>query len=359
MTEKPGSPLEDLTRRKQQILRAVVIEYVNSAEPVGSEIVARRYRLGVGPATVRNEMAEMSERGYLEQPHTSAGRIPSDTGYRYYVDRLAKPEVKPEKARRVKSLSRLQAELSELLRETCRCLARLTQYVSAAVTVGERSLYVRQVSLTSIAPERALLILVLSSGAIENRIVSASPDVTMRELHAAAGLLNEAAEGKTLYQLSRTSSLDTSHLTPPAARLAQAAWQELRSVARASTAGRAIAEGTAVLLAHPEFQKDYNLLAGLVQIMDNPRVLAEAIERASEAGPNAEQQRRVSVTIGRENPIEAFRKMAIVAAKFYAGEEEAGTIAVIGPTRMRYTETIPLVETAASAITDALTKLMR
>lgn len=356
----PQSPEAELTQRKQQILRAVVIEYVNSAEPVGSEIVARRYRLGIGPATVRNEMAEMSERGYLEQPHTSAGRIPSDTGYRFYVDRLAKPEVRPEKARIVKSLARLQAELGELLRETCRCLARLTQYVSVAVTAGERSLAIKQVSLTGLSSERALLILVLSSGAIENRIVSASPDVTLRELHAVATLLNQACEGRTLYQISRAGTLEVSHLSGAAARLAQEAWHELRSVARTSTVGRAFAEGTAMLLAHPEFQRDYGLLSGLVQIMDDPAVLAALIERTAESqGREVSTRPTALVRIGRENPHEVLQRLAVVASRFYAAGEEAGTIAVIGPTRMRYTETIPLVETAAGALSDALTRLMR
>ncbi|MER3413046.1 MAG: heat-inducible transcription repressor HrcA [Armatimonadota bacterium] len=350
----------DLTLRKQQILRAVVIEHVNSAEPVGSEVVARSYRLGIGPATVRNEMAEMSERGFLEQPHTSSGRIPSDTGYRFFVDRLAKPQVRPEKARIVKGLSRLQAELGELLRETCRCLARLTQYVSVAVTAGERSLTVKQVSLTSLSPERALLILVLSSGAIENRIVSASPDVTLRELHSVATSLNQACEGRSLYQIGRSTALDVSHLSGPAARLAQEAWQELRAVAKTSTAGRAFAEGTAMLLAHPEFQRDYELLRGLVQIMDDPAVLAALIERTADGQERATATRPTAlVRIGRENPHEVLQRLAVVASRFHAAEEEAGTIAVIGPTRMRYTETIPLVETAAGALSDALTRLMR
>lgn len=353
-------PEGDLTMRKQQILRAVVIEYVNSAEPVGSEVVARRYRLGIGPATVRNEMAEMAERGYLEQPHTSAGRIPSDTGYRFYVDRLAKPQVRPEQARIVRNLARLQAELGELLRETCRCLARLTQYVSVAVTAGERSLTVRQVSLTSLSPERALLVLVLSSGAIENRIVSVSPDVTLRELHAVATLLNQTCEGRTLYQIGRSGTLDASHLTGAASRLAQEAWQELRAIARTSTAGRAFAEGTAMLLAHPEFQRNYELLTGLVQIMDDPALLASLIERAAEGRARETPNRPTAlVRIGRENPHEVLKRLAVVASRFHVAGDEAGTIAVIGPTRMRYTETIPLVETAAAALSDALTRLMR
>lgn len=343
--------MDELTERKQQILRAVVIEYVESAEPVGSGLLVERYSFGIGPATVRHELAEMSERGYLEQPHTSAGRIPSDVGYRYYVDRLNEPAVDVSAQKQVRDLSKTEADLQGLLQETCKVLSRLTQYVSIAATVREQSLSVRNVSLTGVTRERVLLNVLFSNGMVENRIVQANPEITLHDLHEIALLITDATGGHKLRGLSRQPVPNFEKLKPHAKDLAAAAWKGLKSLCRSITAGKVVTEGTQYLLEQPEFQQDVKALGQIIGALENEDTLHGALDKPNEAG--------ISVSIGRENAPDSLQKLAIIASRFYINNEEAGAIAVAGPTRMRYASAVPLVETAAKALTDALTRLIR
>lgn len=343
--------MDELTARKQQILRAVVIEYVETAEPVGSGLIVERYGLGVGPATVRHELAEISERGYLEQPHTSAGRIPSDTGYRYYVDRLNEPSLPGEAEKRVREISRTQAELHDLLENMCKVLSRLTHYVSIAATVGQKNLSVRNVSLTGVTKERALLNVLFSNGLVENRIVPASPNITLADLHDISVVLTDAVSGQRVRGISRLQTPDFGRIKPHALALATEAWKSLKSVSRARASVRVMTEGTQFLLEEPEFQQDVRALGQIIGALEDEETLQGVLEK--DAGEGA------SVSIGKENTPTALHKLTIIASRFYLNDEEAGAIAVAGPTRMRYSSTMPLVDTAAKALSDALSRLMR
>lgn len=338
--------MESLSPRKERILKAVVLEYVETAEPVGSSLIVERYDLGVGPATVRNELADIAERGYLEQPHTSSGRIPSDSGYRYYVDRLTDADY-VETSSTVRDINNVE----ELLADTCRILARVTQHVSVAATLRERSVTVRQVSLTSITPQRALMVVVFSNASVEDRLIESSPDLTAEDLARVAHVMTQASEGVKLKPLSRRSTPSNEDLKPSSQNLLSRAWRELRSLAKSKSEGKVISEGTAYLVNQPEFQRDYQALMEIVQALEDANVLQEAIE-----GPALSE---TGVAIGRENTAEALKRLAVIAARFYINGEDAGAIAVIGPTRMHYESTVPLVRQTARALTDALTRLSK
>lgn len=167
--------MQDLDFRKQTILRAIVVEYVRHAEPVASDAITHKYDLGVRSATIRSEMAEMSDLGLLEQPHTSAGRIPSDSGYRYFVYRLIINGGVAEPARKTVQNAAEGDALHEMLRETARSLSRITQLLSVAATVKERDTTVKTAVLSALDPSRALLVIVLSNGHIENRMLEVPP----------------------------------------------------------------------------------------------------------------------------------------------------------------------------------------
>jgi len=157
--------MPELDSRKQTILQAIIIEYVTAAEPIGSEALVQKYQLGVKSATVRNEMAEMSDLGFLEQPHTSAGRIPSDLGYRYYVDHLiVMRDVEEAAKHRVKNAVAEGDALQSLLRDTIRALSRVTHLLGAATTVRESQVTVLNAVVSALGPSKALLVLVLSNG---------------------------------------------------------------------------------------------------------------------------------------------------------------------------------------------------
>jgi heat-inducible transcriptional repressor len=342
--------MDELTERKQRILRAVVLEYVESAEPVGSSLLVERYQFGVGPATVRHELTEMSDRGYLDQPHTSAGRVPSDIGYRYFVNRLAQPELDARTARQIKELANADADLEGLLVETCKVLSRLTHYVSVAATFPEKEVEVLSVDFAGITKERLLMTVVFSNGLVENKIMDGRSDLTLGDLHALSVEFARAASGQGLKALSRRNAPSFESLAPRVAEIAQAAWKALRSVARNATSGKIVSEGTHFLLEQPEFRQDVSALSRIVSALENSTIVHEALDSANTSGP---------VRIGKEHSSEALHELSVVAGKFYVGEQEAGAIAVVGPKRMRYASAIPLVETAARALTDALTRLTR
>ncbi len=326
-----------------------MVEYVDTAEPVGSGLLVERYQLGVGPATVRHEMAEMSERGLLEQPHTSAGRIPSDTGFRYYVDRMP-THASDEETNLLKSVDD-DASLEDILTETCRLLARMTQYVSVAATVRERAVYVRQVSISSVSLQRALLVVMFSNGVVKDKLIEATPDLTIEDLHIVSETIFKNCEGLKLSVISRKTNLKFGSLKPSAVELLNKGWKAVRSIAKQMASGKVITEGTAFLMSQPEFQKDFGTLSSIVQTLEDSNAIHGVLDRHAEGN--------TSVTIGRENEAEQLKRLAVIASRFYIDNEEAGSLAIIGPTRMKYEKTIPLVEHTAKALSDALTKLLR
>lgn len=342
--------MEGISVRKEQILRAVVIEYVETAEPVGSQVLVERYRIGVGPATIRSEMAEMSERGLLEQPHTSAGRIPSDGGYKYFVEKLVQSEAAGMERPEMRGIVRADLDLETLLQETCKVITRLTRYASIATTLNESAATVKQITLTGVTPTRAIMLIVLSNGDVHDQVVEATPDITLSQLHLISERLTAAVHGKPLRVVGRLHTPDSSDLEPSVSQLAQRSWKSFKSAAKNLSSGKLIREGTQYLLGEPEFQKDIAALGQLVDAIEDADTMHQVLDRSDKP--------RTMVSIGKENEPEPLKRAAIIASRFFVKGEEAGAIAVIGPTRMRYEETIPVVDQTARALSDALTRLM-
>lgn len=325
------------------ILRAVVLEYVHGAEPVASELIGAKYELGVSSATIRNELAEMSQMGFLDKPHTSAGRIPSDKGYRYYVD-FIRPEADPDKEQKgkVKDAAGEGDALQGVLRDTTRLLSRLTLLLSAATVSRNAAVKAKHAVVTVLGPESALLILVLSNGHIENRMFELTPRTTIESI----GQLNEAVkmevEGKSLTALSNL------RVSPGSERMLGAALATIRGIARELTKGVIIAEGQELLLNQPEFKRDLSLMDSLLSTLDNQ----DGLYRNLSDGPE-------TVTIGSENSDAKMQQFTVIRRAFYVGETEAGTLAIIGPTRMNYDRAISLVDFTAKAVSDSLTKILK
>jgi len=341
--------MSELDPRKQTILRAIVLEYVTGAEPVGSEMLVQKYGLGVKAATVRNEMAELSELGFLEQPHTSAGRIPSDLGYRFYVDRLIVQEDLHDGAkRRVREASKDGEALQTLLRDTVRALSRVTHLLGVATTVRDSNLVVRTAVLSALGPLQALFVMVLSNGHVENRMMECPAGLTLDDVGKANEALTALIGGKDLRTLAKLKG------TPPTGKpaidkLMANLTATIRSMAKDLTRGTVITEGEEFMFAQPEFQRDAGMLTELLNELTESELLYEAVNPADAGRP---------VTIGRENRHEQLRQLSIVRHSFYVGENEAGVVALVGPTRMRYEASIPLVSFTARALSESLTRFI-
>jgi heat-inducible transcriptional repressor len=339
---------EGLDSRKQTILQAVVVEYVSTAEPVGSEILAAKYPLGVKSATIRNELAEMLELGYLAQPHASAGRIPSDLGYRYYVDRLViRAELDTAARQTVKKVGSEGESVQEMLRGASRMLSRLTHLLSVGTTARHRDVTVKTAVLSAMGPQQLLFVLALSNGQVENRMVECPEELTLADVGRANEVLQTSLIGKRLRPFSRAKLPAAGHPTVDA--VLSSVTGQLRTVARESTRGTLITEGEEYLFAQPEFQKDVAGFADLLRQITEADVLYDAVAPGESLQP---------VTIGRENRMEEMRSMSIVRQSFYIGDEEAGVIAIVGPTRMQYDRGIPIVNLTAQVLSESLTRYL-
>lgn len=343
--------MSQLDPRKESILRAVVFEYVTDAEPIGSEMLATKYQLGVKSATIRNELADLSDMGLLEQPHTSAGRIPSDMGYRYFVDRLIViREPAAEEKHQLKEVAAEGEALQELLTETTRLLSRLTHLFSAAATVKNPNLRIRSAVVSALGPKQALCVLALDNGKVETRMLEIPSDLSLTDLGRVNELLSVQVVGQPLAAMAKGKA-PKDPANPRSELLLARVWTALRSISREMNKVSITTGGEEFLFQQPEFKSDAGALAQTLDSLKNSNLLSEALA----SGHDSPQQ----VTIGKENPQHEMHSLSMIKQAFFVGDHEAGVIAIVGPTRMKYESSIPLVSFTAKALSDALTKFLR
>ena len=341
-----------LDERKQKILGAVVRDYVETVRPVGSEELAARYAWGVKSATIRNEMADLAEMGYLRQPHTSAGRIPSDRGYRFYVDHLligSAPIPFPNDA----GVSGLG--LDYLLRRTCALLTRHTSYTSVATPPRLTDTRISRVLLSAAGEGRLLLVALLSAGQVENRLLSGFAKTTPAQIVSLGNALQQTFADRLLRDVIDEDAAIMSAPPELTARMrgwAQTLTQALREMLQsASEEDSTFLEGATDLFRQPEF-RDGAKLEGLLDTLQKRTLVFQTLSRAL-LGPE------VAVVIGAENHVAAMHECSVVSAPYFVGASERGTIGVVGPTRMNYDRAIPAVEFFARSLTQTLTYLGR
>ncbi len=332
--------LHPLDQRKQKILKAVVDEYVSTAEPVGSHLIAGRHQLGVRSATIRNEMAELSEMGYLRQPHTSAGRIPSDLGYRFYVDRLMDAAVLPyaeaQRARRLLALRTAEVEL--LLEHTCRILSDLARYTSVASQPKVKEAVVRHVSVVRVGRNKVLAVIVLDNGRAIHGILDVPQESHALDTVKTTNYLRAKLSGSEVSTLSAESFEEDPEAPRDATALAKQIIKLIIDQAEAEEEADIHFGGTSYMMQQPEF-KNPERLEAVLSILDQKRALYKLF--SSVMGPE------VTVLIGRENPVEEMVECSFVGAKYRIGGKIAGTVGVMGPTRMDYRRAISAVESVA------------
>lgn len=343
--KKKGS----LPARKEQVLRAVVIEYVRLAEPISSEAIAENYEFGVRSATIRNEMAEISDMGYLEQPHTSAGRKPSDMGYRYFVDHLViKTSLNEADKKQVQATVTRDEAMNMILAETTKALSRMVKQATLAATVKNPNLGVRHAMLSAMGPDRALLVLVLDTGFIENRIVDLPKGSTLEELGQVNAFLAENVVGAKLSALRSMKS--GTEYSPTITQILARLTKSIRAVAKEFTKGKLFLAGEEYLLAKPEFHRDQESLARILEGLEDEDLLLSVL-----TSPSKEK----AVTIGAEHGHESLNFVSVIRQPFFAEGEQAGTIAFFGPTRMDYSSSMTVLDYAAMALSQSLDNMLR
>lgn len=335
MDQSPA-PLDD---RKRAILRVIVESYIRAGEPVGSKSVADATGLGISSATVRNEMMILEREGYISQPHTSAGRVPTDKGYRYYVDELVRPSpVEPERAREIqRSLSGALSALDDLLHRASHLLSELTEYTSLAAAPPMNEARLRSVELIPLGGRRVLLVLVGDGARHEERVLDLSVDALPEVVRRTADRARSIVDGRT--PLDAASVLARESEGEEAALL-KAVATALRLVARDSS--RVFTGGTSRMISWEPATNAQRVL----------EVIEEGDVRPLLPDPNLEA---VDVRIGRELAIQDLKDLSLIAAGYGVGEG-AGSVGILGPTRMDYPEVMSIVELVARSVSAALRK---
>jgi heat-inducible transcriptional repressor len=341
-----------LDDRKGRLLRAVVREFIQTAEPVGSKALAERYQLGISSATIRNELAALEEEGYLRQPHTSAGRVPTDQGYRYYVDSISGVgEMARTQQDAVMRYLEGAAGLEETLQRTSLLLASLTHYTAMVAPPSLDRSRVRHVELVRLGTHVVMLVLIADTGRVEQRLVETDAEVGVEQLEELRRRINEKLEGERLNRAELVlSSMEES--LPNELRwlftvLADAIGQVVsdRTSERVWLGGQAHLSGTGGFGELETIHRVYQLLEQQVMVL---RLL-----QMSFTGGGA-----ISVVIGSENQIEAMQACSLVTSTYPAGDT-IGTIGVLGPTRMDYLRAMAAVQAVASYLGDVLDDVER
>ena len=336
---------QHLSERELRVLEAVVQTYIETAEPAGSQTIARRYGLGVSSATVRSIMSELEEKGYLFHRHTSAGRIPTDRAYREYVDRVMRRSPPSDRDRLA-----LRAELpgprsavDEVLRRAAQVLGVLTQELGVAVAPTLDRVVLERVELVQVASDRLLLVFNLRSGVVRTIFVRVPGVMAGDAVHQVTRLLNERLAGHTLQEIRTTLGARLRDAETPAGgrELIDIFIAEGDEIFDLSDEPNSVVLGSAQMLAEqPEFASNARMRE-LLHLTERRDLLRQALESRRRSG--------LSVTIGAENADARLSDLTLVTSSYRAGEL-SGVLGVIGPTRMPYDKIIGLVEHASRLV---------
>lgn len=335
-----------LTERKRKILHAIILEYVNTAEPVGSRAVVRKHGLKMSAATARNEMADLEEMGYLEQPHTSSGRIPSERGFRYYVDCMMEKEKLAEKEVEIisKILKENVKEWNDFIHKIGTFLSRVTNYASFVVLPSMKFTQFQYLQLVPIQPGWALLIVVTDIGLILHRKIEIPAKIEINELHMIGEAFSNILRGKKMIDMSRTELQGLRDDLTNRRKVIDLALEALENLLENSSEDIVVVSGVLNIFKEPEF-KDIDKLKKILTLLKEEDLIRDLIPDFS--GED------VNISIGKENKFEDIQEMSLVSAS-YKTLGEAGKIGLLGPVRMEYWKAAGTIDSVKDIIEEVI-----
>ena len=341
-----------LDGRKEVILRAIIDDYIDTAEPIGSRTIAKKHELGLSSATIRNEMADLEEMGYLAQPHTSAGRVPSNKGYRLYVDRLMETRgLTPEEMEEINSLMEIKiSELNQLIKQASLIVSRVTKYTSMAMTPQIKKSTLKAVQVVPIESGKALVIVVTNAGVVKNSLVEIPYAVLPDYLIRISNMLNEKLYGLSLDQINLSFVNEVETEIGLSREILMPVLNGVADCIHRVDSTEIILDGATNILNHPEF-RDVEKAKELFNIFDEKEVLCKLLESVTH------EKKGINVRIGNENEIEEIKNCSLVTASYSIGDTLVGSIGVIGPTRMEYARVISLMDFIRKRINAELAKI--
>jgi len=337
-----------LDRRAQLLLKTLVERYIAEGQPVGSRTLSRHSGLDLSPATIRNVMSDLEELGFIASPHTSAGRVPTPAGYRFFVDTLL--VMKPIGSGEQRQLEhQLHADSPQrVIQSASQLLSQLTQFAGVVMTPRRRALAFRQIEFLRLSEKRVLLIVVTQDGDVQNRVLFTERDYSPAELVSAANFINQNYAGQSFEQVRQ-------HLHRELHQIRQDMMQLMNAALEAGD--RAVAEGSEPyvisgernLLAAQDLSQDMGRLRQLFELFEHKTTLLQILDLSLRG-------QGVQVFIGGESGVSAPDEVSVVTAPYKVDGEVVGTVGVIGPSRMAYDRVVPIVDITAKLLSSALSK---
>jgi heat-inducible transcriptional repressor len=338
-----------LTDRQLLILQVIVDDFIRSAQPVGSRSLSKKNEISFSSATIRNEMADLEELGFIEKTHTSSGRVPSEKGYRYYVDHLLPPQVLNQK-----DISIIQSifaekiyEFEKIIQKSAKILSDLTNYTSIVLGPAVSINKLKKIQIIPLNTETAVAIFVTDTGHVENRTFYLPSAIDVSDLEKTVNILNERLAGVPLEELNNKIYKEVAMLLKQHIHNYDFMLQTISDSFKMTANEKLFFGGKTNMLSQPEFH-DVSKIRNLLTMIDQEEWLYDLIREDSEG---------IYVKIGRENKNSAMENCSLITATYSVGAEQLGTIAILGPTRMEYSRVISLLKILSRDLTDVLTKL--
>ncbi len=328
-----------LNDRKIRILEAIITDYIATAEPIGSRTIARKYNLGISPATIRNEMSDLEELGFIEQPHTSAGRVPSQKGYRLYVDNLMRSkELSREEEDFLKNAISFNVNRIEyMMEQTAKALAMLTSYTTVVTEPKSKKVSIKHIQLIPIDENEAAAVVVLDNKAIKNHIIRGRNIPNTDELNTISAEINSLVKG---YSIDDINSGDVAKLVGKYTSYGDfitKVFKAVISTVQQEEDVHVYTSGVRNLLGFPEFS-DVAKAKNIFQTFEEKDMLITLLGEGDDTSAD-----KIQIIIGGENNMEELRDCSIVRTNYRFGKNSVGKIGIIGPTRMNYSQTVSVL----------------
>lgn len=343
---------KNLSDRKSKILQAIIDEYINTAEPVGSRVISKKNELGLSSATIRNEMADLEEMGYLIQPYTSSGRIPSDSGYRFYVNALM-----TRYQNSVENMEKLQfdferrvTQLEMLVKKMRLALSAVTDYTTLITTPDFKRSVIKKIDLISLSADTILLILVTADGVVKNKIISAN--ISEEELCELREKVNDefaglAADEITHQKISAFQENIKTSINPKSfIEILGFIYETIEMLDEQEV----YIDNAKSILQYPEYN-DLDKARRMFEFLEDPKNLKSVMKTSSGDGG------KVNVTIGSENDVEELKDCSLITVNYSVGGKAAGKIGIVGPKRMDYNKVIRSLESVSEHIDKILNEI--
>ncbi len=343
-------PIDELNDREKNILRHVIQQFILTATPVGSQNIARKFDLKVSPATIRNIMADLEESGFIDHPHTSAGRVPTDKGYRYYVDSLMDLQElrKSEKGMINKNLETGTLDTEELIKMTSMLLSSITHQLACVSYPKLETGTLEKLQIVSLTSSRILVIITIKSGLVKTITLELSSSIKSSQIDSVQSLLNEKLSGLTFDEIRSTFKerfKDVEDEQRPIIRVFIDSVDKIFKDEKRND--KLVITGAKNIIKQPEFD-DPQRFQGIIELIEDKDVIIHIMEKSGDNSPDD-----VYISIGSENEMEMLQEYSFVSKEYKLGEI-SGSLGIIGPKRMEYSRVVAIVDYMAKVLTDFL-----